>query len=289
MLKKLIKIDVLFKSSFCIFYKIIWKLILLASLCSLNINTIFCYFITGSASGGWIQTIKFLIMSWLFYHGATIVCKNKTSFVIFSLPVPAVGGFKPSNVESWVDCSTTVLPLLAKKDFFNHFFLLVRALGGFKPSNIGSWVDCTTAAGQNNFFLIFFPPCCASVSWTKTLRPLAKINSFSHFSFSVQAVAAFKPANIKSWFDCSTTALPSLAKIDFFTHFSLLVRALGGFKPSNFGSCVDCSTTVLPLLAKINFFLQFFPSLCKQQLDSNPQMYNHELIVLLLRYRLKPK
>ncbi len=57
----------------------------------------------------------------------------KTFFCSFCLPMPAAGGFKPSNSGSWVDCSTTVL--LSWEQVFN-------AVGNFGwQSRPGIWSE----------------------------------------------------------------------------------------------------------------------------------------------------
>jgi len=138
-----------------------------------------------------------------------------------------VAGFKPLNLRSWANYSTTVLRLLADKTLFNN----------------------------------------------------------TQFSFLVPMVFTFEPLNLWSWANYSTNVLRLLADKTLFNdaNFSFLLPVVGGFKPWNFWSWANCTTTVLHL-TKLCIMMQKSLSRCLLWLDSNPQTYNHELIVLPLCY-----
>ena len=184
-----------------------------------------------------IRTLKLGIMRWLFYYFATAAgwVGHSCFLVILSLPVPAPIGFEPSNLGSWVDCSTTLLLLRAESAIlvFWLFYLPVPETAGFEPSNLGSWVDCSTTLlllhveSANHIFLLF------SLFWCQQ-----KLDS-----------------NPQTWdhellFYHFATASGWVSKACFLVIFSLPVPAAAGFKPSNLRSWVVCPTTVLHLLAK---------------------------------------
>ncbi len=119
---------------------------------------------------------------------------SQSLLAIYSLPEPSVAGFEPSNLGSWVECSTNVLTLF--KSVTSCDFLTPGAIGGWiwTPANLGLWVECYT-----------------------TVLPLFKsFTYFAIFSHPEPAMAAFEPSNLGSWGECSTTVPPLFKSVNFY-------------------------------------------------------------------------
>ncbi len=191
----------------------------------------FVYFISSSASRNWIRTLKLGIMSWLLYHFATATgWVRKSCFLLFSLSWCQQQ--LDSNPRTW-DHELVVLLLCYCCGLSRPFMFF-----GYFISRCQTQLDLNTRTWDHE--LIILPLCY-----------------------------------------CCMLSQP----IIFFVILSLLVPPEVRFKPSNLGSWVDCSTTLLLLRAEsaINVF-GYFISRCQKQLDLNPRTWDHELIVLPLSY-----
>jgi hypothetical protein len=81
-------------------------------------------------------------------------CATTAGYLLaaFFLLVPAVAGFKPSNLgPSIIDCIKCATIAALIPEIFYHV-QLVSVVAGFKPSSLGSWVNdsinCITTAGH---------------------------------------------------------------------------------------------------------------------------------------------
>jgi hypothetical protein len=102
----------------------------------------------------------------------------------------------------------------------------------------------------------------------------------------VPATVGFKPSNLEKWVYYSTPVLLPLVRCvkRFFCYF-LLVPVLGGFEPFNLGimRALLYLYANTPWLMPIIIFSTIFYR-CQQQLDSNPQTWEHEFIIPPLFY-----
>ncbi len=133
-----------------------------------------------------------MIMSWLFYHCATIGRQLFLTFlfvfVIFSILVLVAACFEPLNLWSWVDCLTTVLPLLA--NFFLTFLfvfvifsIMALVAACFEPLKLNILPLCYHHTGQLLFkwkFSRYFITHFAGGVWLRTLKLMIMSWLFYH-------------------------------------------------------------------------------------------------------------
>jgi len=158
----------------------------------LNLITIFPL---PGANSNWIWTLKLRIFRCLFYHCATAMNTYFLSTVVVV--------FKSSNFRSWVECSTTLLPLPSKSKINSCLSIFGYSL------TPGATCGCIWTLKLWITSRVFYH--YATAANQELVRMLVGL-FLANISLQVPDVVVLEPSNFESLAECFTTVQLQLTK-----------------------------------------------------------------------------